>query len=780
MNSTNTGILTYSNNRAISAYGGFVGLEVYSPNAGISAFGGMVGIQAYSPNIAVSAYGGMVAVSATSPYIAIKASVPTKEQNSNGVRALDVYGFSFFEGDVTITGNLTAAGALTYLDTRVQITSSLYVKNAGTDIAATIIQQGSVDIMGVYDDDKPSLYVKDGGNVGIGTDSPATNLHVVDIRDDSDPEIRIQARTNNTYDPTLRLIGTGTTTDGLTVRYDSNVGDVYISNNVGGTAPTSNISYRVNTQGDTDSVVVFNTGNVGINATTPINAAKLNIVGDSSSSNIALSAAAPVLAASFSSPVMALSAAGVSIGAIIRSPNIALRVTGATEINNNSEESGVGHGVNINSNHGTGNVNIGNATGNLVLSGNNIDIRSANPVLINTVTGRVFNLNTSTGAAVNINTTTGGAFNLNSGTNATTNINTGGTNSTNTNIHTGGNTGVLTLGNSTGNTNIAASTLDATTASTVNINTTTGRALNVNSGTGATTNINTGTGTVTTTIGNAGTVDINGATLTLDSTSSASINNNASTATTNIGTGTTTGTISIGNNTATATTTILGATTNINGSTINVGTANTSTLSIGTLAGLATTIGNSTGNLIANSNNFTAPNQVVNVDSSVLTRSAGDTRYAPIVSSNTLGSANLTSSLNQNVVAGVALEANSTYEITAVAVLTVTASTGTQVAFVGDGTLTFGYTMLDEMSFSAAATTPNNTTYAGVPGTSTFITNTTQNTNPTAGTHYYRRRMTLRTGTAGTLLFRHAVVTVAGSNTSTPATGSFIVARKIQ
>jgi hypothetical protein len=210
--------------------------------------------------------------------------------------------------------------------------------------------------------------------------------------------------------------------------------------------------------------------------------------------------------------------------------------------------------------------------------------------------------------------TVNGSISLAGTTNSTININTGSSGNAVTNIHTTANSSALGLGNSSGNTNIAANALGITTAGQVDINSSTAR----------TTNINTGTGSVTTTIGNAGTVTING---TVGLTGSVSLNNNASTNTTNIATGSTTGTVAIGNNTVGATTTILGATTTINGTSVSIGSANTSTLNIGTLGGLATTQGNSSGAHTLNSNNITAPNQVVNADASVLTRTAADSRY---------------------------------------------------------------------------------------------------------------------------------------------------------
>ena len=250
------------------------------------------------------------------------------------------------------------------------------------------------------------------------------------------------------------------------------------------------------------------------------------------------------------------------------------------------------------------------------------------------------------------------------------------------------------------------------------------------------------------------------------------------------------GTVNIGNNTAGASTTISGATTtlngtvvSVNGTTVNVGSATTTTLNIGTLAGLTITEGSSTGDHVLNSYNLTAPNQVVNANSSVLNRIAGDTRYAPLVKNTTLGSVNTTTTLS-NIVSGVALEAFSIYEITAVAVLSIAgnaAIVGSRVAFEGDGALSFYYHSIDEMSFNSAShTTHANITYSGV-GTNniTIAPNLTLTVATNNTQHHYRRRMTIRTGLAGTLLWRHGVHTAGGTNSSTPALGSILFARKI-
>jgi len=182
----------YSNRRAISAYGSYTAAELYGAVRAISAMSPNLGIEVYSNNRAISAYGTsigletaspQVALSAYSPKIAIRAYAPIYTQNSDGVRALDVRGFSFFDGDVTISGNLTAAGALTYLDTKVQITSSLYVKNEGTDTACTVIQTGNVPVAHFYDDSNSAFFI-DGsttapGFVGINTATPNQRLTVV-------------------------------------------------------------------------------------------------------------------------------------------------------------------------------------------------------------------------------------------------------------------------------------------------------------------------------------------------------------------------------------------------------------------------------------------------------------------------------------------------------------------------------------------------------------------------------------------------------------------------
>ena len=182
----------FSNRRAISAYGSLVGAEIYGVGRALSAMSPNLGIEVYSNNRALSAYGSAigaeiyspnVAISAYSSRIAVRAIAPNKNQNYTDIRALDVTGYSFFDGDVEITGSLSANGYISRFDTYVVVTSSTYIENKGTDTALTVIQRGSVPVAHFYDDGNSALFIdgKTGtpGYVGINTDTPNERLTVV-------------------------------------------------------------------------------------------------------------------------------------------------------------------------------------------------------------------------------------------------------------------------------------------------------------------------------------------------------------------------------------------------------------------------------------------------------------------------------------------------------------------------------------------------------------------------------------------------------------------------
>jgi hypothetical protein len=213
------GIEVFSPNRALSAYGRNLALEVYSDNRAISAFGNRTGLEVYSNNQAISAfsttvgayiYSSLTGIQTDGRQVAGMFSSPTVSLSTGGggynelnsrtgiyciptdkdvvgtpfSPVLAVKGNSYFDGGVTITGDLSTLGSMSYLDTKVVITSSLYVENKGTDAAATIIQTGAQPILVCYDKDEslaiPSLIV-DGakqGNVGINVSSPSERLTI--------------------------------------------------------------------------------------------------------------------------------------------------------------------------------------------------------------------------------------------------------------------------------------------------------------------------------------------------------------------------------------------------------------------------------------------------------------------------------------------------------------------------------------------------------------------------------------------------------------------------
>ena len=82
-------------------------------------------------------------------------------------------------GDLTITGNVSSLGTLTYIDSQVSITSAIEITNTGTGPALKVTQTGSQDIASFYDDTNSVLIIKDGGNIGVGTLNPNKKLTVI-------------------------------------------------------------------------------------------------------------------------------------------------------------------------------------------------------------------------------------------------------------------------------------------------------------------------------------------------------------------------------------------------------------------------------------------------------------------------------------------------------------------------------------------------------------------------------------------------------------------------
>lgn len=88
-------------------------------------------------------------------------------------------------GDVTVTGNISAAGSMTFTNTYFNTTSALSVVNNGTGPTLVAVQYGDQPIAAFYDGENqnaPALWV-DGattrpGYVGIGTKTPNVELAV--------------------------------------------------------------------------------------------------------------------------------------------------------------------------------------------------------------------------------------------------------------------------------------------------------------------------------------------------------------------------------------------------------------------------------------------------------------------------------------------------------------------------------------------------------------------------------------------------------------------------
>lgn len=89
-------------------------------------------------------------------------------------------------GNVTVVGNISANGTMTFTNTNFATTSALSVVNTGTGPAVVVNQMGDQAIVAFYDGETvgvPAFFV-DGsnarpGNVGIGTDKPNAKLTVV-------------------------------------------------------------------------------------------------------------------------------------------------------------------------------------------------------------------------------------------------------------------------------------------------------------------------------------------------------------------------------------------------------------------------------------------------------------------------------------------------------------------------------------------------------------------------------------------------------------------------
>jgi hypothetical protein len=165
----------YSNNRGISAYGGSIGVDIYSPIRGINVRALSAAVVASSPTIALSSGGGGVNV--------FNNRVGIFKQPQNGF-VFDVNGNSYMDGNLTVTGDISAYGIYSYFDTRVTVTSAFKVFNKGTEAAVEIQQTGNYPILVCYDADVSNSipsFVVDGatsGWVALGASTPKSPFFI--------------------------------------------------------------------------------------------------------------------------------------------------------------------------------------------------------------------------------------------------------------------------------------------------------------------------------------------------------------------------------------------------------------------------------------------------------------------------------------------------------------------------------------------------------------------------------------------------------------------------
>jgi hypothetical protein len=316
----------------INSYGDSFGANIYSPNIGISAYGGILGLDVISPLTAINASGSQIAGSFYSPSTAVHVNggslgLRVKSNNvgaiidgnkialstgnvsifngpiglyrtpltthgaSSGI-VLDIKGNSYFDGDVTITGDISAFGKMSYFDTTIIGTSSLEIINVGgLSAAATFIQYGSINPTLVCYDGDVSLTVPTftvlNSSVGIGTANPTDTLCVSGTMSVFAPNGPTYGSFNIMSDTNVN--GTQVSIGGLSGAYIdlstpySDDYDLRIwtgrSDIGGGYTPGNAIVTAVNGPGlkfqtnglnaNSTQMVILSSGNVGIGTTTP-------------------------------------------------------------------------------------------------------------------------------------------------------------------------------------------------------------------------------------------------------------------------------------------------------------------------------------------------------------------------------------------------------------------------------------------------------------------------------------------------------------------------------
>lgn len=482
---SNVAIEAYSYNKAVSAYGGSIGFEVYSPTRAISAFGDKVGLEVYSPFRAISAFGNTVAVEAYSYNNAISAfsnilgayiygtltgtyvegmsagaifSSPMVSLSTGGggynvlnsrtgiycipmekdvvgtpfTPVLAVNGNSYFDGGVTITGDLSTLGRMSYLDTKVVITSSLYIENKGTDAAATIIQSGNQPVLVCYDKDVslgiPSFIV-DGatnGNVGINTaPTQLTNGAKLSILADSNSLANALSAIGGVWvEGTISLNVSGNSNTFLNTTTNATTAIIGQDES---TPTTTNINGYTRILGLTQ-INNFGSRNTNIGTTT---AATTVTVGQDGATptNVNINGNTTVLG---TTNINATGSKNTNVG----NASSTTTVTGPTNINNSGSSN-----TNIGTTTSTTTVTVGQNSGTPTIVGINGTTTISGSTNINNSVNSNTNINTGTSSGIasigNINSTVtiAGATTINNNVNSETKINNGTSTS---NVYIGG------------------------------------------------------------------------------------------------------------------------------------------------------------------------------------------------------------------------------------------------------------------------------------------------------------------------------------------------------
>ena len=92
--------------------------------------------------------------------------------------SLDVNGNGDISGNLVLGGNLTVNGTTTTLDTNLIDVDKIEVLTSGANVGVAVTQNGSGDLVRLYDGSTQVVTVDDEGNIGIGSDDPTQKLVV--------------------------------------------------------------------------------------------------------------------------------------------------------------------------------------------------------------------------------------------------------------------------------------------------------------------------------------------------------------------------------------------------------------------------------------------------------------------------------------------------------------------------------------------------------------------------------------------------------------------------